>query len=95
MANDTAAQRLHATITGSVQGVGFRYWVRRQADQLHLTGTATNSDDGSVAIIAEGQASSLDRLREALESGSTPGHVEGVDVRFASAAGDFTDFREA
>ncbi|GAA1343722.1 acylphosphatase [Arthrobacter roseus] len=95
MANDTASQRLHATVTGSVQGVGFRYWVRRQADQLDLMGTATNCDDGSVTVIAEGPTSSLDSLRDVLESGSTPGHVDGVDVRFAAATGKFSDFHEA
>lgn len=95
MANDSASQRLHATVTGSVQGVGFRYWVRRHADQLHLTGTATNCDDGSVTIIAEGPTASLDRLRDVLDSGFAPGHVDGVDVRFAAATGKFTDFHEA
>lgn len=47
---------LTAVVHGTVQGVGFRYWCWRQAEKLGLTGTATNNEDGTVCVIAEGHA---------------------------------------
>ncbi|WP_026534667.1 acylphosphatase [Arthrobacter sp. H14] len=86
--------RMTATVTGEVQGVGFRYWVRRQAEQLGLTGTAVNEPDGSVTVIVEGSAKTAETLLDTLRSGYTPGRVRNVDGRFSGATGEFTNFRE-
>ena len=51
--------RLHAFVSGYVQGVGFRYWVREQAQGLGLAGSARNLRDGRVEIVAEGAAPGL------------------------------------
>lgn len=87
--------RLAATVTGQVQGVGFRYWVRGEALRLELTGLAANQANGSVAVTAEGPPSSLRELLETLQSGKTPGRVERVDADFGPASGEFTGFRTA
>ena len=48
-------ERLSATITGRVQGVGFRWWVRSFADRMGLTGWVMNgADERSVQLVAEG-----------------------------------------
>ncbi|GAB3520403.1 acylphosphatase [Arthrobacter monumenti] len=86
--------RMSATVTGEVQGVGFRYWVRRQAEQLGLTGTAVNEPDGSVTVIVEGPAKAAETLLDTLRSGYTPGRVRNVDSSFSAATGEFTNFRE-
>ncbi|WP_026818601.1 acylphosphatase [Arthrobacter castelli] len=86
--------RLTATVTGQVQAVGFRYWVRRQAERLGVTGTAVNEPDGSVTVIAEGDPDATARLLEALRSGRTPGHVSHVDAEYSQARGDYSRFRE-
>lgn len=86
--------RLTATVTGEVQGVGFRYWVRRQTEQLGLTGTAINEPDGSVTVIVEGPGQAAETLLETLRSGNTPGQVRNVDGRFSGATGEFSSFRE-
>ena len=85
--------RLTATVTGEVQGVGFRYWVRRHADQLALTGSASNQADGSVTVIAEGSAAAIERLLQLLNSGRSPGRVSDVSAGYSSATGEFTRFR--
>lgn len=86
--------RLTATVTGQVQGVGFRYWVRRQAEQLGLTGTAVNEADGRVTVIAEGSRRDAETLLNTLRSGYTPGQVRNVDGSFSDATGEYPDFHE-
>lgn len=72
--------RLVATVTGTVQGVGFRYSTRRQAEQLGLVGSATNRPDGSVLVVAAGPSSSVKQLLKWLHSGNTPGRVDHVEA---------------
>ncbi|HET7415699.1 MAG TPA: acylphosphatase [Arthrobacter sp.] len=86
--------RLTATVTGQVQAVGFRYWVRRQAEQLGVTGTAVNESDGSVTVIAEGDQAAAGQLLDALRSGNTPGQVRNVEAEFSEARGSYSSFRE-
>ncbi|MEO5814467.1 MAG: acylphosphatase [Gemmatimonadaceae bacterium] len=62
---------LHVRISGRVQGVGFRWFVREEARRLGVSGWVTNLPSGDVEVAAGGQASSLERLRRALEVGPT------------------------
>jgi acylphosphatase len=86
--------RLTAWVHGHVQGVGFRWWTRRQAIRLGLTGYASNLADGRVEIVAEGSRAGCVRLLEELRSGRTPGWVETVVERWSPARGDLTGFVE-
>jgi acylphosphatase len=79
--------RVTALVSGRVQGVGFRYWVREQADAQGLAGSATNLRDGRVEVIAEGPRDACQVLMDALESGRTPGVVSDVSVSWGSAEG--------
>ena len=71
-------------VRGRVQGVGFRWWTRARALELGLVGSARNTDDGRVEVVAEGGAAALQRLVDLLTeepSGSRrPGHVESVSA---------------
>ncbi len=80
-------QRLVATVSGRVQGVGFRYWTAERATDLGLAGSATNLPDGRVEVIAEGQKVSLDALVDALRSVDTPGYVDAVEVDWQAPEG--------
>lgn len=71
-------QRLHVRISGRVQGVGFRWFTREEARRLGLSGWVTNLPDGDVEVSAGGEASSLDRLKRALEVGPTGAGVVSV-----------------
>lgn len=85
--------RLTARIIGVVQGVGFRYWTARKADELYLKGTVRNSADGSVELVAEGSAADVDSIVKWLRSSRAPGRVEDVDFQVSDATGEFDDFR--
>jgi len=83
---------LAAVVHGTVQGVGFRHWCWRQAEELGLTGTATNNEDGTVSVVAEGPRWAVGEFLQALISRDTPGAVITVDEHFGPATGQFTDF---
>ncbi len=82
-----------ARVTGRVQGVGFRWWVRRQADLLALTGWVMNGDDErSVDLVAEGRPDSLDELERKLNTGPSGARIEAVSARREPASGEFDGF---
>ena len=66
-------------VHGHVQGVGFRWWVWRQAKRLGLRGLARNLRDGSVEVIADGSESALAELERALAQGPPAAQVERVE----------------
>ncbi|MEP6992291.1 MAG: acylphosphatase [bacterium] len=72
-------RQLHVRITGRVQGVGFRWFTREEARRLGLSGWVTNLANGDVEVAAGGEASSLERLRRALEVGPTGAGVDALE----------------
>lgn len=82
-----------ARITGRVQGVGFRWWVRRQAVALNLTGWVMNADDErSVELVAEGEPAALDELERSVRVGPSGSRVESVQADRGPASGQFDKF---
>ncbi|OFI38601.1 hypothetical protein BIU82_04600 [Arthrobacter sp. SW1] len=84
--------RLTATVTGRVQGVGFRFRTMAEAQKLGLDGEAWNSLDGTVRIVAEGGKPELEELLAWLRSEHAPGSVDNVDAEYGAATGEFTGF---
>ena len=72
-------ERLHGMVHGDVQGVGFRYFIMREAQRLGLRGWVRNRDDGAVEFVAEGRRQDLERLKQAAERGHQGGGVEVAD----------------
>lgn len=85
-------ERLEATVRGTVQGVGFRWFVVRQARSLELVGWVANQPDGSVLVVAEGPGAALDELVRALEKGPAGAAVSRVDADRFAASGTFSSF---
>ena len=85
-------ERLEASVHGTVQGVGFRWFVRRQATALGLTGWVANRSDGSVAVVAEGLRERLAALESVLGTGPHGASVERVDARRLAPTGGFARF---
>ena len=82
-----------ARVTGRVQGVGFRWWVRRNADGLGLVGWVMNGDDErSLEVVAEGSEAALAELERLLKAGPSGARVEAVEVRRGPASGEFDRF---
>jgi acylphosphatase len=79
-------------LEGRVQGVGFRWWTRREANRLGLRGTVRNRPDGSVEVHAAGPAELLDTFGAAIRVGPPGARVE--KVRSAPSAHELPpDFR--
>jgi len=85
-------ERLHGVVRGDVQGVGFRYFLVREAQRLDLRGWVRNRDDGTVEFIAEGSRSDLVRLKQAAEQGPQMARVDRVDDRWSAASGGLDGF---
>jgi acylphosphatase len=75
------------TVTGRVQGVGFRAFVRRAALSLELQGWVRNRRDGSVEILAIGESMSVERLVEACNVGPPLAQPDQVICRAADDDG--------
>jgi len=77
--------RVHALVTGKVQGVGFRAFAQDQAIQKGIDGWVRNCQDGSVEIEAEGPRFILDDFLKALEQGPPLSRVANITVDWKAA----------
>jgi acylphosphatase len=71
-------------VSGHVQGVGFRWFVEKQALRIGVSGWVQNLDDGRVHAYAIGTKDQLNRLAAALHAGPDRATVRGVEERKAS-----------
>jgi acylphosphatase len=65
-------------ISGRVQGVGFRWFVEREAAQIGVTGWVRNCDDGAVEVMATGTREQHSALRARLQQGPRASRVDRV-----------------
>ena len=86
---------LHILVHGLVQGVGFRYYTKKKADELGVQGHVQNLEDGTVEIHVEGHADSLNAFLEWCHNGPTTARVQRLDyeVTQVRALRDFTIIR--
>jgi acylphosphatase len=68
----------HFLVKGRVQGVGFRWFVHREAAELGLRGWVRNTEDGNVEVLAAGEPDQLKDLMKALARGSRGSRVDEV-----------------
>jgi acylphosphatase len=76
-----------AVIRGRVQGVGYRFWAMRGAQELGLNGWVRNLPDGSVETLAEGDDAAMEKYLTRLRYGPLTARVDGVDVEPADPQG--------
>ena len=67
---------LHFLIQGRVQGVGFRWYVHREASELNLRGWVRNTEEGEVEVVASGDLADLAELRASLRRGPRGSRVD-------------------
>lgn len=83
---------LRAIVRGHVQGVGFRMFVLREAHRLGLAGFTRNRPDGTVEVLATGDAAGLNQLVLRLEQGPPGARVDAVVTDWSAAVEDCDGF---
>jgi acylphosphatase len=91
MAAQTITRRY--VVTGRVQGVGFRWFVEREARTLGLGGWVRNRANGSVEVLASGTNQQLNALYDKLKQGPRAARVDNVEVEEAASVKDAGTFR--
>jgi len=80
----------HLTISGRVQGVGYRFYMQRKARELGLTGWVRNRHDGSVEAMIQGSPEGVEAMTVWARRG--PPSAAVTDVRIADGGGDYAEF---
>jgi acylphosphatase len=80
-------------VRGRVQGVGFRFFVEREAHTLGIAGWVRNNPDGSVEGMAMGTEEQLSALRAKLQKGPRAARVDQVDEADAKPVPNLNTFR--
>jgi len=84
--------RLHAILTGRVQGVGFRFFALEEARRRGLTGWVRNLGQRQVEVVAEGPEKELQTFLEALRAGPVSARVDNAEVSWPPSTGEFNGF---
>jgi acylphosphatase len=86
---------LHFLIQGRVQGVGFRWFVQREASELDLRGWVRNTEEGEVEVVASGSLDDLADLRASLRRGPRGSRVDRLIEHYLEdkEAEDLSSFR--
>lgn len=80
-------------VRGRVQGVGFRWFVEREAHMLGIAGWVRNNADGTVEVLAQGSSDQLSGLHSRLRQGPRAARVDGVEVLEVRPSADLSSFR--
>jgi acylphosphatase len=91
MAGNTQARRF--LVRGRVQGVGFRWFVEREAHILGIAGWVRNNADSSVEVLAVGTGDQLAGLKSRLQQGPRAARVDDVEEHEAKPVAGLTTFR--
>jgi acylphosphatase len=89
----TAVQARRFIVRGRVQGVGFRWFVEREAHILGIAGWVRNNHDGSVEVLAQGTRDQLAGLHSRLREGPRAARVDDVEENEASPVAGLNAFR--
>lgn len=84
--------RVHALVSGRVQGIFYRANTKNVAKKLSLTGWVRNLPDGRVEVIAEGEEKNIDKLVKFLGRGPFLARVDNLDIKRDKYTGEFIDF---
>ena len=87
------AQGRRFIVRGRVQGVGFRWYVEREAHILQIAGWVRNNHDGSVEVLAMGTRDQLAGLRSRLQEGPRAARVDNVEEAEAEPVAGLNSFQ--
>jgi len=92
MDKNTKKVRAHLLISGSVQGVSFRYYIQDIAQSLRIKGWVKNCWDGKVEVVMEGEEDKVKELIDWCYHGPGSAIVEKVDIKWEKYRGEFSTF---
>lgn len=84
--------RAEILVNGLVQGVGFRYFVQRQAESLNLNGYVKNLYTGEVQTVVEGERWMIEELIKKIKIGPSHSSVKNFRVDWSLAKNEFKSF---
>jgi len=90
---DSTSQARRFLVRGRVQGVGFRWFVEREAHILGIAGWVRNNADSSVEVLAMGTRDQLSGLKSRLQQGPRAARVDSVEENPAKPVEGLTTFR--
>lgn len=95
MTNQSASstQRAHIFIEGRVQGVGFRYFTKTNAQKIGLTGWVKNRADGRVEAIFEGPKEEVLTMIEQCQKGPRASEVNNIDLKWEEVDSTINSFQ--
>ncbi|RKZ30338.1 acylphosphatase [bacterium] len=85
-------KRYRAKIYGVVQGVGFRWFVQREARKKGIKGYVKNLGDGSVEVCAQGEPKNIQNFIDILKEGPPMSIVSKVEIEQIEPTDEFKDF---
>ena len=85
-------QRAHVFVTGRVQGVFYRSFVRNKAKMLNLKGWVKNTMDGCVEILFEGETEDINAAVEECRRGPAYAQITDLRVEWEKPTGEFKAF---
>ena len=85
-------KQIYITISGRVQGVGFRYYALHKAEELNISGWIKNTSEGNVEMEASGETQNLDSFIDWMRIGPARAYIERFAVSEISPKRTFTHF---
>jgi len=85
-------KRVHLIISGRVQGVGYRYFVREKADQCNIKGWVKNNIGGTVEVVAEGDDKDIQTFVDYCRKGPSLSLIENVNINYEDPTKEFHGF---
>jgi acylphosphatase len=89
----SSVQARRFLVRGRVQGVGFRWFVEREAHILQIAGWVRNDPDGSVEVLAIGTREQLAGLRSRLQEGPRAARVDDIEESEAEPVTGLNSFQ--
>jgi len=90
---EKAVEARRFVVRGRVQGVGFRWFVEREAHILGIAGWVRNNADGGVEVLAQGTRDQISGLRARLREGPRAARVDAVEESEARPVPGMSSFR--
>ena len=92
MAEESTKNAFHVIVSGRVQGVGFRYNTRNEAQRRKLTGWVKNLSEGSVEVFCEGDSKDVKSFLHWLKKGPAGAYVRNVEITPIQYKGSYKSF---